>query len=89
MGEDLHQWEEGEIREVAGASDSKSSTFKGVDSVLWFDEDKSLWLTKHSKNYRRALRQMAFWEAAGVVGTPPKSSKLLIRGNSSGKEHVL
>ncbi|CAN6869754.1 hypothetical protein HID58_074225 [Brassica napus] len=61
LGEDLLQLEEGEIREVSRAGDSKSLAIKVVDLNLRFDEDKSLWLTKHSKNYRRALRQMALW----------------------------
>ncbi|CAN6892344.1 unnamed protein product [Brassica oleracea] len=46
-------------------------------------EDDSVWFTKHSKNFRRAMRQQELWKASGAVGTPPKSSKFLIRGSSS------
>ena len=49
-------------------------------------EDDSVWFTKHSKNFRRAMRQQELWKASGAVGTPPKSSKFLIRGSSSGRK---
>lgn len=50
------------------------------------EDEKSPWITKHSKAYRRAMRQMELWKASGGIGTPIKSSsKFLIRGGSSGK----
>ncbi|CAN7079329.1 unnamed protein product, partial [Brassica oleracea var. botrytis] len=43
------------------------------------EEEESMCLTKHSKNFRRALRQHKLWEASGAVGKPPKSARHLDR----------
>lgn len=80
--------EEGEICESPGAQKEEAKGDKAVQSdVLNRGEESSVWFTKHSKNYRRALRQMEFWIASGEVGTPPKSAKYLSRGSPSGKMH--
>ncbi|CAN6831135.1 unnamed protein product [Brassica oleracea] len=47
------------------------------NEVHFQEEEESLWLTKHSKNFRRALRQHKLWESLGAVGKPPKSARLL------------
>ncbi|CAN7138133.1 unnamed protein product, partial [Brassica rapa subsp. narinosa] len=77
--------EEGEILEVPEEIEDKSSKWRQEGS-LETEEDDSVWFTKHSKNFRRAMRQQELWKASGAVGTPPKSSKFLTRGSSSGRK---
>lgn len=86
-----YQLEEGEIGEV---TDSEKPKLKEVNQEVSFEqlppleekEDDSVWFTKHSKHYRRALRQLASWKASGAVGLPPKSARFLARGHSSSEE---
>ena len=78
------QLEEGEIgaegrRELIGNSPIGRRELRNQDDETGF------WITKHSKHYRRALRQMESWKALGSIGNPPKSAKNLIRGSSSGE----
>ncbi|KAF2590922.1 hypothetical protein F2Q70_00039149 [Brassica cretica] len=70
--------DEGEIEDKSSKWSQKGSFETG--------EDDSVWFTKHSKNFRRAMRQQELWKASGAVGTSPKSSKFLIRGSSSGRK---
>lgn len=81
--------EEGEISE-----DSVDSDDQKEDNIIKTDEnmkkdEESLWITKHSKNYRRAIRQFQYWKVNGKVGPPPKSAKLLDRDNYSVEDLVL
>ncbi|CAF2054232.1 unnamed protein product [Brassica oleracea var. botrytis] len=65
----------------------KGETFKRSEPFIngaSSDEEDEVWFTKHSKKYRRALRQHESWEASGAVGSPPKSAKFLMRANTSG-----
>lgn len=75
---DETQLEEGEIRD--SYEEEKDLTLETTE------EEGSLWLTKHSKQYRRALRQVERWKASGSVGTPPKSHRFLTRGITSGEK---
>ncbi|KAJ0254732.1 hypothetical protein HA466_0105980 [Hirschfeldia incana] len=71
--------EEGEI---CTETNIQGSIENGVDQrgVDKRGEDESIWFTKQSKNYRRALRQMTLWEPRGQWDPPPKSSKYLTAG---------
>lgn len=77
------QLEEGEIGEDDSLERNMSSNASKEFRVEQ-DEEDEVWFTKHSKNYRRALRQQESWEASGAVGSPPKSAKFLMRANTSG-----
>ncbi|KAG2305168.1 hypothetical protein Bca52824_033819 [Brassica carinata] len=79
------QLEEGEI---GGAGEAGKGFVKAPDPVFsdTLGEETPLWMTKHSKNYRRALRPLEVWKVNGAVGTPPKSSKFFLRGNPSMKK---
>lgn len=87
-----YQLEEGEICEdVVPAVDEKPQksevsieAIQENQSQLDKKEEDSMWFTKHSKNYRRAVRQLESWKASGAVGLPPKSARFLTRGPSSG-----
>lgn len=82
---EVHQLEEGEICEVEEVGVVQAAECsKGVQSNLV--EEESVWFTKHSKNYRRALRKHNVWLAEGAVGSPPKSSRFLTRGASLGQK---
>lgn len=50
------------------------------------DEDNGVWFTKHSRAYRRMLRQKASCEANGGNFRPSSSSSFLIRGSSSDRK---
>lgn len=52
-------------------------------------EDDSLWITKHSKAYRRALRQEALWKASTASFSPTRGMTLQPRGLSSGTKFRL
>lgn len=80
-----YQFEEGEIREVEAVEVSKGARGNQESSVAPVVEE-AVWFTKHSKHYRRALRQHERWKASGAKGSPPKSSKFLFQANSLGKE---
>ncbi|KAJ4906518.1 Uncharacterized protein Rs2_10176 [Raphanus sativus] len=80
--------EEGEIggeveKEEVSSVDSE---LQEKDSIVR-EEEEALWFTKHSKNYRCALRQESLWRASGSVGSPPKTFKFLNRGNVLAKKH--
>nr|VDD55832.1 unnamed protein product [Brassica oleracea] len=77
------QLEEGEIG-VEGGRESIDMSSIGRKESRNQDDEKGFWITKHSKHYRRALREMESWRALGSIGNPPKSAKILIRGSSSG-----
>ncbi|CAN7017027.1 unnamed protein product, partial [Brassica rapa subsp. trilocularis] len=70
---------------------SKEAMMSSKDELFVLGESQlaegeiGFWITKHSKHYRRALRQMESWKALGSIGNPPKSAKNLIRGSSSGE----
>ncbi|XP_018488016.2 uncharacterized protein LOC108858615 [Raphanus sativus] len=81
----VSQLEEGEISIDPGAERAECLE-KSQNIVTEQQADNPLWFTKHSKSYRRALRQMANWKASGAIGSPPKSAKLLTRGSPSGKQ---
>lgn len=74
------QLEEGEIEVVSevGQCSDKAPDPGTADSQ---EQDTSVWFTKNSRSYRRALRQFNEWKVNGAVGSPPKSSKLLLRGS--------
>ncbi|KAH0869459.1 LOW QUALITY PROTEIN: hypothetical protein HID58_076481 [Brassica napus] len=76
--EEGSQLEEGEIsgEEV---EDLVQGSKESQNEMYVQEEEKSMWLTKHSKNFQRALRQHKLWEASGAVGKPPKSARLLDR----------
>ncbi|KAL0754749.1 hypothetical protein Bca101_092417 [Brassica carinata] len=76
------QLEEGEIG-VEGGRESIDMSSIGRKESRNQDDEKGFWITKHSKHYRRALREMESWRALGSIGNPPKSAKILIRGSSS------
>ncbi|KAG2256827.1 hypothetical protein Bca52824_076121 [Brassica carinata] len=80
------QLEEGEIG-VEGGRESIDMSSIGRKESRNQDDEKGFWITKHSKHYRRALREMESWRALGSIGNPPKSAKILIRGSSS-ETHV-
>ncbi|KAJ0262857.1 hypothetical protein HA466_0033230 [Hirschfeldia incana] len=76
------QLEEGEI-EVLDNSERKENSICDQKEVGHSSEEDQIWFTKHSKHYRRALRQMSAWQASGGKGSPPKSAKYLTAGVSS------
>lgn len=80
------QLEEGEICEDPRGVKEQSLEANKEGPVTLSTEEEDLWFTKHSKKYRRAVRQWTTWKTQGAVGSPPKSSKLLTREISSGKE---
>ncbi|KAF2620691.1 hypothetical protein F2Q68_00039845 [Brassica cretica] len=51
--------DEGEIEDKSSKWSQKGSFETG--------EDDSVWFTKHSKNFRRAMRQQELWKASGAV----------------------
>lgn len=59
---------------------------KGKDDVMDQKEEESVWLTKHSKAYKRALRQEALWQASAAKFTPSRGLILQARGSSSSKK---
>lgn len=67
VGEGETQLEEGEISEESGAGVKNGDEVSREVTEVSIEEEKSLWLTKHSKNYRRALRQFEYWKASGAV----------------------
>lgn len=77
------QLEEGEIGEDDSLVKNMSSN-ASKEIIVEHDEEDEVWFTKHSKKYRRALRQQESWKASGAVGFPPKSAKFLMRVNTSG-----
>lgn len=82
------QLEEGEIDKESEECEVRSGVDDRKEADL-AEEVEALWFTKHSRNYRRALRQDNLWRASGAVGSPPKSSKFLSRSSTSGKKHGL
>ena len=82
--EDGYQLEEGEIK-GAEVEELGQGAMVSQNEVHFQEEEESLWLTKHSKNFRRALRQHKLWESLGAVGKPPKSARFLDRVFSSGR----
>lgn len=79
------QLEEGEIGKESEEFEGRSGVPDRKKSVV-VEEAEDIWFTKHSKHYRRALRQYNLWRDSGAVGSPPKSSKFLNRGDTSGKK---
>ncbi|CAN6901752.1 unnamed protein product, partial [Brassica oleracea] len=64
---------------------SKDELFVLGEIQLEEGEIGGFWITKHSKHYRRAFREMESWRALGSIGNPHKLAKILIRGSSSGE----
>lgn len=83
-GKERIQLEEGEIgeEEVVVSEQLKKRFLE--ESLSNKEVEEPVWFTKHSKNYRRAVRQLELWKSMGAVGSPPKSSKFLLQGNSLG-----
>lgn len=61
--EDSYQLEEGEIKGEE-VEELGQGVMVSQNEVHDQEEEESLWLTKHSKNFRRALRQHKLWESS-------------------------
>lgn len=79
------QLEEGEIGAVTEIVDGDQAEQK-EEVLAQIPEESSIWLTKHSKGYRRTVRQVERWKDSGYVGSPPKSYQFLLRCNSLDKK---